>query len=163
MADLLDKTIATDIQDDDYYYLVRDPSGTPLDRRIAASDLLALKFAVVFPFYEGGSVLTTGTKLYLGALFPVACEIVSHELVGNTTGSIVIDLWKDLGTNYPPTNADSITASAKPTLSSAQRATDSTLTGWGKTIAAGSWIVPEIESVSTLTYAALVLIVKRTF
>ena len=33
-----------------------------------------------------------------------------------TSGSIVIDVWKDTYANFPPIVADTITASAKPTL-----------------------------------------------
>ena len=54
-----------------------------------------------------------------------------------TSGSIVIDVWKDTYANFPPTVADTITASAKPTLSSATKSDDTTLTGWTTAVTAG--------------------------
>lgn len=119
-------------------------------------------FGVQFGLYEGGSVLTTGQKKYLDVFFPFACEIVSHEIVCDPSGSIVVDLWVDTGANHPPTVADTITASAKPTISSATRATDSTLTGWTKAIAAGKWMRINVDSVTSVTSAVLALKLKRT-
>jgi hypothetical protein len=61
-----------------------------------------------------------------------------------------LDLWVDSYANYPPTNADSITASAKPALSSATKNTSTAISTWtaGGTIAAGSIIAVEVESVT---------------
>jgi hypothetical protein len=64
--------------------------------------------------------------------------------------------------NFPPTVADTITASAKPTLSSAQKSTDSTLTGWTKTLSAGDYILANVDSASTLEKAVLTINVTRT-
>jgi hypothetical protein len=71
------------------------------------------------------------------------------------------DLWKDTDANFPPTVADTITSSAKPTLSSAQKYSDTTLTGWTTSIAAGDVIIPNIDSISTITGFTLSLRVKR--
>jgi hypothetical protein len=53
--------------------------------------------------------------------------------------------------NYPPTVADTITASAKPTLSSATKAEDSTLTGWSTSVTAGDVIGFKVDSATTVT------------
>lgn len=92
---------------------------------------------------------------------PYDCTITSYELTADQSGSIVIDLWKNTYTNFPPTVADSITASAKPTLSSAQKATDSTLTGWTKTISAGDYLLANVDSAATLEKAILIINVTR--
>lgn len=87
----------------------------------------------------------------------IACTITGAYITGDVSGSAVIDVWK--ANNAVPTVANTITASAKPTLSSAQYAADTTLTGWTKTIAAGDWIVANVDSASTLTDIVLVLTV----
>jgi hypothetical protein len=90
--------------------------------------------------------------------------IQSVTLLGDTAnvGSCVLDIWSDAYGNYPPTVADSITASAKPTLSSATKHQDATLTGWDKTITAGdSWII-NVDSASTLEYVTLSVKILRT-
>jgi hypothetical protein len=51
--------------------------------------------------------------------------------------------------------ADTITASAKPTLSTAIKAEDATLTGWTKSIAAGSVVGVNIDSCTTCTRLVL--------
>jgi len=107
-----------------------------------------------------GSAITTGIKGYLR--IPYACTISSVDLVADQTGSIVIDVWKDTYANFPPTDADSITASAPPTLSSAQKSQDSTLTGWTTSLAAGDYLAFNVDSVSTVTRVTLALKVTRT-
>lgn len=97
-----------------------------------------------------GSVITTGVK-YPGLQIDFNCDIKEVSLFANASGSVVIDVWKDVFANYPPTNADSITASAPPTLSSAQKSVDTTLTGWTTAIAAGDILLPNVDSVATIT------------
>lgn len=108
----------------------------------------------------GGSAITTGTKGYL--LIPYACTITAADLVADQSGSIVIDVWKDTAANFPPTDADSITAAAPPTLSAAQRSADSTLTGWTTSLAAGDYLAFHVDSVSTVTRVTLALRTTRT-
>jgi len=88
----------------------------------------------------------------------------SHRatLLADVSGSIVIDIWKDTYANFPPTVADTITASAKPTLASAQKAQDSTLTGWTTTIAAGDILAFNVDSITTVTRVTLSLKVRKT-
>lgn len=115
---------------------------------------------IVFDFDGGTSALTTGMKCRIPISFDAT--IMSHTLIADTTGSIVLDVWKDTYANYPPTVADTIAAAAKPTLSAAQKATDSTLTGWTTTINAGDILLANIDSVSGITNAVLTLKVQRT-
>jgi len=108
----------------------------------------------------GGSVITTGVKGDME--FGYACTIVAARLQSNESGSIVIDLWKDTYANLSPTVADTITASAKPTLSSAIKSQDTTLTGWTTAIAAGDWIRVNVDSVTTCTRVTLSLTIRPT-
>lgn len=108
----------------------------------------------------GGSAITTGVKGYIEV--PYACTIVRATTLADVSGSIVIDVWKDTYANYPPTVADTITASAKPTISSATKAQDSTLTGWTTSVSAGDIIGFNVDSCTTITRAHLILKVNRT-
>ena len=84
-------------------------------------------------------MITTGVKGFVEV--PFACTITAATLLSTdaaaTSGSIVVDIWKDTYANYPPTVADTITASAKPTLSAASKSRDTTLTGWTTAIRGG--------------------------
>ena len=104
---------------------------------------------------------TTGQKkLYLRV--PFACTITSWEMVADVSGSVVIDIWKDTYANYPPVDVtDSITGSAKPTLTAAIKAQSSTLTGWTTAIASGDYLEVEVESVTTIGSVTLTLNVGR--
>lgn len=107
----------------------------------------------------GGVVLTTGLKILLPQI-PISGTIISWRLVADVSGSVVLDIWK---TNAAvPTNSNSITASAKPTLSSQQIATSSTLTGWTTSIAVNDVFGFEVESATTVTRVVLVLEIQET-
>lgn len=122
-------------------------------------DFTGVTGSINFMIDGGGDVITTGIKGDIEV--PIACTINQVTLVADQTGSIVIDIWKDTYANFPPTVADTITASAKPTISSAVKSQDSTLTGWTTSIAAGSVLRFNVDSVSTLTRVTLSLKVTR--
>lgn len=108
-----------------------------------------------------GSVITTGVKGFVSV--PVACTITAARLLSidaaATAGDLVIDVWKDTYANFPPTDADSITASAPPTLAGANRSEDTTLTGWTTGITAGDVLGFNVDSVATVTRILLQLTV----
>ena len=88
---------------------------------------------------------------------PFASTITGWVLLADQAGSIVINIWKDVLASYPPTVADKITASAPPTLSSADHAEDSTLTGWTTAVNAGDTLRFNIDSAATVQRATLAL------
>jgi hypothetical protein len=108
----------------------------------------------------GGSAITTGVKGYIRV--PQACEITSATLLAKESGSIVVDVWVDSST-FPPTDADSITASAPPTLSSNDDSTDSTLTGWTPSVATGAYVGFNVDSATTVTHATLIMPCRKKF
>ena len=116
--------------------------------------------AIGYAIDGGGAAITTGT-LTPGLSIPFACIINSVTLLANATGSIVVDIWKDSYANYPPTVADSICGSAKPTLSSAIKSEDTTLTGWTTAIAAGDILMFNVDSASTVQSVNLILKVTK--
>jgi len=108
---------------------------------------------------NNGTVFSTG--IVADIQVPFACTITGVFLYVNPSGSMVLDLWKDTHAQFPPTDADSITASAPVTVSSAEKASDTTLTGWTTAIAAGDIIRVNIDSVSAVTRFTLAIRVKR--
>ena len=107
----------------------------------------------------GGSTITTGVKGYIP--IPFACTITVVRLLADQSGSIVVDVWKDTYANYPPTDADSITASAVPTITTADKSEDATLTGWTTAIAAGDILGFNVDSVTTHRRATVELEVTK--
>lgn len=120
----------------------------------AAIDNLRVR-TILFPIDGGGAVITAGVKGDVTMDF--AGKILSWRILGDQSGSIVIDLWRDTYANYPPTVADTITASAKPTITTATKAESSALTGWNTSFNAGDIFRPNVDSVTTLTRATLSL------
>ena len=108
----------------------------------------------------GGSAITTGVKGYIEV--PYACTINQVTLLADQSGSCVIDVWKDTYANYPPTVADTITASAKPTITAATKSQDATLTGWTTSITAGDILGFNVDSASTITRVHLILKVTKS-
>lgn len=116
--------------------------------------------SITFIIDGGGSAITTGIKGDLE--IPFNCTINRVTLLADQSGSIVIDIWKDTYANYPPTVADTIVASAKPTITTATKAQDSTLTGWTTSVIAGDTLRFNVDSITTLTRVVLSLKVTKT-
>jgi hypothetical protein len=110
---------------------------------------------------NGVDVISTGIVGYLEV--PFACTVVAVRLLAKEAGAIVVDIWKDTYANYPPTDADTITASAVPTITATNiKSEDVTLTGWTTSIAAGNILGFNVDSVTTCTQVTLSLTVRRT-
>jgi hypothetical protein len=115
--------------------------------------------AIGFAKDNSGAVLGTGIQGDI--LIPFACTITAVTLLADQTGSMVVDLWKLGYTSFPPTVGNSICASALPTISSASKYDDTTLTGWTTAISANDTIRININSCSTITRFSLILNVSR--
>lgn len=107
----------------------------------------------------GGSAITTGVKGDLFIPFPI--DIQWATLIADQSGSIVIDVWSDSLANHPPTDADTITASAPPTLSTAISSQDFTLTGWTTVVPGGNVLRFNVDSITTVTRVQLILGYQR--
>lgn len=116
--------------------------------------------AIVFVIDGAGSAITTGQKGHLQ--IPFACTITGWSIMGNASGSIVVDVWKDTYANFPPTVADTIAGSEKPTLSSAQKNQDLTLTTWTVAVAAGDILAFNVDSAATVIRVTLIINVLKT-
>lgn len=120
--------------------------------------------AIEFVIDGGGSVITTGMKGYVEV--PYACTITQATLLADQSGSIVVNVYKcsyanfDAGSTHP-VSGDKITASAPPTISSATKAQDSTLTGWTTSVSAGDILAFKVDSVTTCTRVTISLKITR--
>jgi hypothetical protein len=139
------------------------PGGTTTflraDRTFAAPPSAPARIVGIGMIIDGGaSVITTGIKGFIE--IPFACTIQAVTLLADVSGSIVVDIWKDTYAAYPPTIADTITASAKPTISSALKSQNTTLTGWNTTVNAGDILGFNVDSVTTIKKVTLSLKVQ---
>ncbi len=108
----------------------------------------------------GGSAITTGLKGYIEV--PYAGTIVGWTLLGDQTGSMVMDVWKDSYANYPPTVADTIAGTEKPTITAGVKGQDLSLTTWTTSVAAGDILGFNVDSCSSITRAHLIIRIQRT-
>lgn len=106
-----------------------------------------------------GYVLTTGVKGYVEV--PFACTIVAVRMYADLVGSMVVDIWKDTYANFPPLNADSITASSPPTLISVNKSMDTTLSGWTTALAIGDILAFNIDSCTFISRVTIALALER--
>lgn len=92
---------------------------------------------------------------------PYDCTIESVTLLADRIGSVVIDIWKDSYANYPPTDADSITGASPPTITTAVKSEDTTLSGWTTSLLAGDTLIFNVDSVSLIRQLSVILTVRK--
>lgn len=102
-----------------------------------------------------GDVIAVGSK---GSIeVPFACTIAGWTILAEQVGSIVIDVWKTSYAAAPPTVANTIAGSEKPTLSAANKNQDLVLTTWTPGINAGDVLKFNVDSVTTIKQATVTL------
>ena len=112
-------------------------------------------------FDGGGAPLTAGKIIYL-ANIPYSGTITGVQMLADVSGSAVVDIWETTYAGGPPTVANTIVDSFPPTLSSAQKSQDTTLTNWTTSITAGNMMAFKLNSNSTITFLSLVLTVSAS-
>lgn len=118
------------------------------DQTWAAAGGVTPRRVVGATFDGNGSPPTAGSIGYL--VCPYNGTIDQWHVVADVVGSAVIDVWKLA--SAIPTDADRIAGTEKPTLSSAQLASDTSLTTWATlAVSAGDVFGFELESASVLT------------
>lgn len=120
-----------------------------LEHRIVAPKVLPVVFDGL------GVPLTTGIKGDVAIHFDA--EIIRWRLLADQPGDLVVDIWKATYASYPPGVADSITALDLPTLSAADKAEDTALTGWTTDVNDGDTLRFHIDSAATVTRVTLLL------
>lgn len=165
---------------DEYFLYWDDPNSRWACRALVAADIPNISAAkltsgelptarlstniktltITFIIDGGGSAITTGEKGHLE--IPFACTINRVTMMADQSGSIVVDIWKDTYANFPPLVGDSITAADKPTITTAQKSQNSTLTGWTTAIAAGDILAFKVDSVTDIERVTISLKVTKT-
>lgn len=105
---------------------------------------------------NGGVAITTGVKADVKMDMP--CSITEWTVLSDVSGSIVIDVWKDTYANFPPTVGDTMVGGGnKPTISASIKG-QAAPSGWTTVaIAAGEILRFNVDSVSTITRATIIL------
>lgn len=129
--------------------------ATDVTGQLPLANLASRTSVITLGVNGNGSVITTGIKddVYV----PVACTITAVTMLADQTGSIVVDIWKAAYSAFPPTIANTITASDLPTISSAVKSQDTTLTGWTTSISAGDVLRFNVNSATSITRLKLEL------
>lgn len=97
----------------------------------------------------GGSAITTGDQKNYFRI-PAGTTFTDWDIYADQSGSIVVDICCDTYANFPPTcAADTIAASEKPTLSTAQKNQDTSIT-W-TVQPSGNVCTSSVDSATTVT------------
>ena len=104
-----------------------------------------------------GAVISTGVKYGAGFEVPAACFLLEWTAVADQSGSIVIDFWKDVYANWPPTNADTITGGDEVTISGATKGQNTSPTDWTRVWAKGERSIPNVDSATTIEAVQITL------
>ena len=110
---------------------------------------------IIYIIEGANTTITTGEKGHLEVSFN--CTIQQVTMVADQTGSIVVDIWKDTYANFPPTNADTITSITPPTITTALKSQDATLTNWTTSITVGDILAYNIDSCTNITKVTISL------
>jgi hypothetical protein len=112
--------------------------------------------SINFTIDGGGAV--PGTGVWGQISIPTACTVTGWVLTGDASGSAVVDVLRATYSGFPTTS--SIAGTDKPTLSSAQKNENLSISAWGSTaLAAGDQLQVNLNSVTTCQRLNLTLIV----
>jgi hypothetical protein len=118
---------------------------------------------IIFKIDGGGFAISTGIKGDLRV--PYAITITGAYLLADQTGSIVVDIWKCSYAQFDgsthPVDGDSITSATPPTITSAVKSTDTTLTSWTTSISSGDILRFNVDSCTAIQRCSLVLTFTR--
>jgi hypothetical protein len=144
-------------------FAIKEIKGTAQWYETPAADP-AVVVGVNFVIDGIGAEITPGIQGYIE--MPFAGTITQATLLADQTGSIVVDIFKSTYADFDPTTTpdadDKITASAPPTITTAKKAQDSTLTGWTTAVAAGDVLAVNVNSVTTIERCTLSLLITKS-
>lgn len=140
-TNILQLPVAVGVNADDYIPIVQG-TGTSASTKRTTAQAVADQFAnnlpcsIEYVLDDGGVTINTGNKGYLQ--MPFGGQFTAVTLLGNTTGSIVIDLWKCTyaafdGGITTPSASNSIVGGHYPTISSGTKYTLTDLSSWTDT------------------------------
>jgi len=129
-----------------------DGSETTLHSHLSEAEI----FAVID---GGGSAIETGIKGDIEV--PFDCTITSVTMLADQSGSIVVDIWKQAYADFPPEDAQTITSVTPPTITTAVKSQDSTLTDWTTSLTKGDTLRFNVDSITTIERVTLSLKVNK--
>ena len=107
-----------------------------------------------------GAALGTGVKAE--RYIPYNCRVTDWTILPDRSGSIKIDIWAIALASFPPTNTNSICGANEPVISGAWYGQDVTLEGWTWQLSAGTCLLFNIDSCTTIQRAMLWLGLERS-
>jgi len=144
--------------------ILSDFGTAQFDSTVDALRFIGESIYLTLPAIDGGgSVITTCIKYDFMA--PYNLTVTEWTLLGDQSGSIGIEFWKDTYANHAPTVADLVsgtTGTNNPRIVSATKGQSSTLTNWTTTWVQGEIIRVNAASVTTLTRCGIFLKVLKT-
>lgn len=99
-----------------------------------------------------GSALTSGSVVYFTV--PYACTISAWN-ISVDAGTVTFDIWKIATGSAVPTVSNTITASAKPALSSGTSLHSTSMSGWTTSVTANDIFGIQLNTVATAKFAEL--------
>ena len=94
-----------------------------------------------------GALIASGS--ILDVVVPFNCTLTGYTLLPNTSGAIIINVWKDTYANFPPTIADTLFSGGMILSGAGNKAQDNTLSTWNKTISTNDILRFSVSGAST--------------
>jgi hypothetical protein len=131
------------------------PSGSANGQKLVVASAETTGLRWINDTFGWNIIIGTGAAEIAGGVagdieVPYNCKITSVRLLADQSGSIVIDIWKDTYANYPPTDADTITSATPPTITTATKSEDTTLSSWTVDLTAGNILRFNVDSCTTI-------------
>lgn len=141
-------------------------AAEPTFRALVAADIPDLSMTNTYikgaTWSGGGSAIVVADAPVVYVQCSTAGTIEEVTLLGNTSGSCEIDIWKVPYADFPPTSANSICDSNYPALSSATNGQETPPEGWTTSINAGDILAFSLTSCSTFSQLSIMLEISST-
>ncbi len=146
------------------FVLNASTGAAQFDSTVSALRHIGESIELTLPAIDGGgSVITTEIKYDFKV--PYNLTVTEWTLLGDQSGSIGIEFWKDTYANFPPTVADLVsgtTGTNNPRIVTTTKGQSATLTNWTTTWVQGDIIRVNVASITTLTRCGIGLKVLKT-
>lgn len=123
-----------------------------------SSDSLGIKWAALTSYWSVQATfysVANGDEIW--TRIPFDCTVDGWDITANASGSIVVDVWSDTYANFPPTVADTIAGSELPTLSSARKNQDTSLSTWTTALTRGRYLMFHVNAASVSGVSTVVV------
>jgi hypothetical protein len=118
----------------------------------SASTVKTRSFGTTFGDTSAIGALTSGSIVYFTV--PYACTIAAWD-ISVDAGTVTFDIWKIATGTAIPTVSNTITASAKPALSTGTSLHSTSMSGWTTAVTANDIFGIQLNTVATAKYAEI--------